>query len=381
MKKKLLIISHTEHYYDTNNQVVGWGPTVREINFIAQHFEEVYHCAPLHVGAAPKSCLTYNKTNVSFVPLEPSGGDNLSDKIKIILSVYNNTKLIASVLKKVDLFQLRTPTGMGIYLIPYLNIFHRKKIGWYKYAGNWAQEKPPLGYAIQRFLLKKQKLRKVTINGSWINQQPQCLTFENPCLTEEELNIGNKLLNEKKYDDVLNFCFVGRLESEKGVRRILQAFIHQAESKKINKLYLVGDGPEREEFEKLADKIKCEVVFCGYVSRFEVGEIMKKSHVFLLPSTASEGFPKVIAEAANYGCIPIVSDVSSISQYVIDGKNGFLCDHTDRQGTTFNNKLKELLEYPNLHDLAIEAAKLAMPFTFEHYSNRILNEIISSHDN
>ena len=51
--------------------------------------------------------------------------------------------------------------------------------------------------------------------------------------------------------------------------------------------------------------------------------IYSKCDFIILPSK-SEGFPKVIGEAMNYGCIPIVSDVSCISQYIQNGVNGFL---------------------------------------------------------
>ena len=40
-RKKLLIISHTQHYKDKNNQVVGWGATINEVNFLADYWEEV----------------------------------------------------------------------------------------------------------------------------------------------------------------------------------------------------------------------------------------------------------------------------------------------------------------------------------------------------
>ena len=40
---KLLIISHTEHYRNSLGAIVGWGPTLTEINFLATVFDEIYH--------------------------------------------------------------------------------------------------------------------------------------------------------------------------------------------------------------------------------------------------------------------------------------------------------------------------------------------------
>ena len=38
---KLAIISHTEHYYDSKGEIVGWEPTIREIN----HFSTIFDLA------------------------------------------------------------------------------------------------------------------------------------------------------------------------------------------------------------------------------------------------------------------------------------------------------------------------------------------------
>ena len=96
-----------------------------------------------------------------------------------------------------------TENNHNVFLIPYLTLFSNKK-GWYKYAGNWNQEQPPLGYRIQRYLLIKQS-RLVTINGRWPNQPNHCLTFENPCLRNEDLEIGKKIAVNKSIDNKINF--------------------------------------------------------------------------------------------------------------------------------------------------------------------------------
>src|SRR5690606_10301011 len=120
--------------------------------------------------------------NINFVPLTPLGGKGYAAKLKIILNIPKIIRVVQKTLQKVDVFQLRTPTGIGVFLIPYLTLFSNKA-GWYKYAGNWNQKNPPFGYAVQRWMLKNQT-RKVTINGTWPKQPKHCLTFENPCLTE-----------------------------------------------------------------------------------------------------------------------------------------------------------------------------------------------------
>ena len=372
---KLLVISHTEHYKNSAGEVVGWGPTVREINFLASHFEKIYHCAPLHLDTPPLSSLPYEKDNISFVPLMPAGGSTLIEKLNVLFYAPGNISIIRKTLKKIDVFQFRAPTGMGVYLIPYLNFFV-KKPGWFKYAGNWIMENPPFSYAFQRYLLKKQKKRKVTINGKWPDQPDHCITFENPCLDEKELEVGWDVINKKDYKGKLDFCFVGRLEAAKGVKRILDAFQMIGKHDRIGTIHFVGDGKDRSYYENICEKIPLDFVFHGYLNRNKVAEIMKQCHVFLLPSD-SEGFPKVLAEAANYGCLPVVSDVSSIGQYISDSKNGFLIDVNDRVEFEIKSKILNIFELKDVKEMVRNFYRISKLFTFEHYTDRIFNEILN----
>lgn len=372
----LAIISHTEHFKDANGQIVGWGATVREINHLTEIFEKVIHIAPLYEGKQPAGMLRYESSRIEFVPLKPAGGESLLDKLGILWVAPYNYMVVKKTLKRADVFQFRAPTGMGVYLIPYLLNCNKK--GWFKYAGNWAQLAPPMGYAIQRNLLKKQDNRIVTINGHWPDQKQNQLTFENPCLTKEERFAGKEVIQQKDYSGKLDFVFVGRLEDEKGVQRILNVF-SQMQSERIGTIHFVGDGPKRKNYEQFVNgnHIK-NVVFHGYLPRTEINVLLTKSHVFLLPSSASEGFPKVIAEAANYGLIPVVSDVSSIAQYIIDGQTGFIVQNADE--VILQEKVLGLLDTDTIKIKAIadNAYLMAEDFTYDHYQERILNDILKN---
>jgi len=376
---KLLIISHTTHFLNVNGKIVGWGPTIREINYLATKFESIYHCAPLHEGDPPPSSIEYTSSNIHFVALKPSGGSRIIDKLNVLWKAPHNLMVVRDILKKVDLFQLRVPTGIGVYMIPYLTMFV-KNPGWFKYAGNWVQENAPLGYTIQRYFLKKQTKRKVTINGKWKNQPSHCITFENPCLDEAELIGGKEIIDKKDYSGKLNFCFVGRLESAKGVGRILNVFKAIGKHERVGTIHFVGDGEEVDIFKDLAKTIPLDILFHGFMSREEVAEIMKSCHVFLLPSTASEGFPKVIAEAANYGCLPVVSNVSSIGQYVKDGENGFVVDINRNIESELKSKILNLLENGEVKDMVLKSLDFSKKFTFKNYYYRLNNEIFSSNN-
>jgi len=368
---KLAIISHTEHYKQSDGTIVGWGPTISEINHLAQDFEEIYHIAFLHPGTPPPSSLAYTSKNIKFVPLSPVGGKGLLAKLKIIRNIPIIINTVRKTLSKVDVFQLRAPTGIGVFLIPYLTLFSSKK-GWYKYAGNWNQENPPLGYRFQRWMLKIQK-RKVTINGRWPKQPKHCLTFENPCLTEIEREEGLQISKTKSFSPPFTFCFVGRLEDAKGVQRIIDAFGLLNNLENIATIHFIGNGTKMGHYKEQCTALGLPAIFHGFLARHQVFEIYKNSHFILLPSD-SEGFPKVIAESMNFGCIPIVSDVSSISQYVTN-ENGFLINPINeiRLGKILKESISK--KTSELIKMGSDCYLVASKFTFVRYRHRIQKKI------
>ncbi|MFC5195479.1 glycosyltransferase [Bizionia hallyeonensis] len=373
---KLAIISHTEHYKTTDGTLVGWGPTITEINKLLQVFDTIYHVAMLHEGEAPKSALPYISDRVVFVSVPALGGRTLKAKSQLIIQAPKVLRIINGVLTQVDWFQFRGPTGIGVYVIPFL-VLCVKKPGWFKYAGNWSQERPPLGYKLQRFMMRNQS-RTVTINGRWANQPQQCLSFENPCLTDIELVEGAALAQQKSISGSITFCYVGRLEAEKGVERIIQAISGLTESakKRIQVVHLVGDGRDKRHFESLADQSGVPFIFHGFLSRTDVFEIYKKSQVFLMPTTASEGFPKVIAEAMNYGCLPVVSDISAIGQYITHMETGICLKEVTC--SELKVAIEQILQMNIMlyQEIVRNQRRVVKLFSFNHYNKRIKTEII-----
>ena len=62
----LTIISHTPHYYGNDGAIVGLEPTVREINYLSQLFETIYHVAPLHSSDPHNATSSYISKNIIY---------------------------------------------------------------------------------------------------------------------------------------------------------------------------------------------------------------------------------------------------------------------------------------------------------------------------
>jgi glycosyltransferase involved in cell wall biosynthesis len=168
--------------------------------------------------------------------------------------------------------------------------------------------------------------------------------------------------------------FIGRLETEKGVQRILDT-LKTAKNSRIKTMHFVGDGRERKDFESQAGELGIKTQFHGFLAHADVHALIKKSHFLLLPSTASEGFPKVIAEAACYGCIPVVSDISSITHYVKHRQNGFVWAINGQQ--TFGEVLHAAMSTPSeeLNNIAVEGNRMAEKFGFSAFFKKLTSTL------
>lgn len=373
---KLLIISHTEHYQLPDGSLVGWGPTITEINHLTALFDTIYHIGMLHEGLAPQSALPYTSKNIHFIPLPALGGPSVGQKLQLLWQAPRVIGMVRHALKQVDIFQLRAPTGIGVFLIPYLTWFSRKK-GWFKYAGNWNQPQAPLGYAWQRWFLKQQS-RTVTINGVWPKQPKHCISFPNPCLSALEYQEGLSLLPAKHMEAPLELCYAGRMEHDKGVGRLLQALksMNPEDTARVKTLHLIGDGLHIGALQEMAKDTMLPIVWHGSLPRTALFAIYKKCQVFVMPTTASEGFPKVLAEAMNFGCIPVVTDVSAVSHFIKHKEHGLLLSKAEQQ--TIVSALHSVvnLNTPTYQQMLKAQRGMLKQFTFDHYNAKIKAHIL-----
>ena len=360
---------------DGEGRLVGWGPTVNEINHMARHFDAIEHVACLEKVPPKGGSLPYLHDHIRLKPIPTFGGVTPAAKLSVLTTAPRVLRAVREALKDATHVQLRLPMGIGLFLLPFFMFRKRKRyVFWVKYANDWGQRRPPLGYAFQRWMLRKNLCRcKVTINGFWEDQPKHCLSFENPCLNDSEIEKGRQAIDGKRYVKPFRFAFVGRLEDAKGVSRIIDA-LRSMDPESIGEVHFLGDGSGIEDYRNAARFLEGKAVFHGFCNTARVKEMLEASHFFMLPTTASEGFPKAVAEAACYGCIPIVSDVGSIPHYVKDGVSGFVWK---RGEGPFEETLRRALRTPEyeLERIAHGGAAFSSKFTFERYSHRINNEI------
>jgi glycosyltransferase involved in cell wall biosynthesis len=139
--------------------------------------------------------------------------------------------------------------------------------------------------------------------------------------------------------------FVGGLVPVKGLPHLLDALAFLKRQRADWQLDLVGDGPERANYEEMARDLGLteQVNFHGFRPKAEVPAFMQSADLFVLPSLW-DSLPCVVIESLATGLPVVASDVGGIPE-MVDAESGRLAPPGDAAG------LRDAIEY-GLNSLA-----------------------------
>jgi glycosyltransferase involved in cell wall biosynthesis len=119
--------------------------------------------------------------------------------------------------------------------------------------------------------------------------------------------------------------FMGRMTALKGGDVLIRAVA--AASRRLPRpirLTMVGDGPERRAWQKLAADMSVDCTFTGWQTGAARFDALPRADLLAVPSTWPEPFGLVGLEAAAFGVPSIAFDVGGISEWLRPGVNGVL---------------------------------------------------------
>jgi glycosyltransferase involved in cell wall biosynthesis len=293
-----------------------------------------------------------------------------------------------------------------------VQILFPKKPKTAKYAGNWdPKAKQPFTYKLQRWILSNTFLTKnmqVLVYGDWENQTKNIKSFFTATYSESEIQnsefrIQNKLLlqvgsrttendldfahsnivdntslslraKSRTNENQIKFLFVGALSKGKQPIYAVQLVeeLHKL-GKKVS-IDLYGEGMLRDNLEQYIFKNKLESIVSlkGNQSKETVLKAYQTSHFLILPSK-SEGWPKVVAEAMFWGCVPLASKVSCVPYILGYGKRGI---QLEEQLVTDVSEIIRLLNDEILFQkMASEGQNWSRQFTTDKFEQEI-NELL-----
>lgn len=129
------------------------------------------------------------------------------------------------------------------------------------------------------------------------------------------ITIENKL-NKDKY-----YLYIGRLEENKGIPLLLDAF----EKLPDERLIIIGDGFYKEEMiRRIEDKALNNISYVGFKSGVEKTELIKNAKAVIVPSQWYEPFGMVVVEAYQSLTPVIVSNLGTLPTIVKNEKTGMV---------------------------------------------------------
>jgi len=170
------------------------------------------------------------------------------------------------------------------------------------------------GSLAQEYLLSL-GVREDSIFLAYYSVAPQLLRLDKKTPVE-----GERPPEEKK-----RILYVGRFTKLKGVDILIQAYKRVKREYPNIQLCLVGDGPDEDEFKKLAHRTD-DIFFEGYKQYDQLLPYYSNSHLFVLP-TLKDVWGLVVNEAMMCGLPVICSKYAGCSRDLIkDGENGLIVD-------------------------------------------------------
>ncbi len=140
------------------------------------------------------------------------------------------------------------------------------------------------------------------------------------------------------------FVSVGRLHSRKGYHKLIEVHARLIKDGFPHKIIIIGDGEEKENLQRLAEKLEVEKSFVLIGSLLNPYPYVKHADFFIMPSE-SEGWPLIIADTLILQKPIISTAVGGIPEMITHNKNGILIDY---DADEIYNAMKDFMINENL---------------------------------
>ncbi len=365
---KFAIITHVLHK-KRHQQLFAYEPYVREMNLWLKYVDEVRIVAP------------YSYEAPSFIDVAHIHSRFIQDRIpQFDITTFLNTLKslfiipiisikIFKAMRWADHIHLRCPGNVGL-LGCFIQILFPNKPKTVKYAGNWdPKSKQPLSYRLQKRILSNvflTKKCKVLVYGKWENQSKNIVPFFTATYSENDI----EKISKKDFSAKIQFIFVGAFSI--GKQPIISVkVVQELKNKGYNvQLDMYGEGVECDTIEAYISENNLgeTVLLHGNVPKKEVKKAFQKAH-FLVFISKSEGWPKVVAEAMFWSCLPITTAVSCVPFMVDNGNRGALVKANVNEIVT---KIEKYLNDENIYQKQVDnAKKWSQQFTLEKFELEI----------
>jgi glycosyltransferase involved in cell wall biosynthesis len=189
-------------------------------------------------------------------------------------------------------------------------------------------------------------------------------------INKESIEVLNNFTNISSAADALSrsepksILFAGRIIDRKGLHHLIEAAIPILQNHPEACINVAGEGQYYSALTEALDEadnagIKNRIIFHGWTDRKKTEELLKKTHLVVVPSLYPEAFGIIGIEAMMYGKPVVAYNVGGIPDWLENGKTGILVKQGDKKelGSSISRLIDNNNYYEELSANSASAAK------------------------
>jgi glycosyltransferase involved in cell wall biosynthesis len=373
-KMHLVVISHKVCWKSVNSPsgYVTDGGFPLQMQAISDLFASTELILPCEIANNTDGASPLRGNNLKITLLTAPKGQGLRRKINIFGWVIKNGPVIWQAMRRAD--AVHTPIPGDVGTIGMMAALIMRKRLFVRHCGNWLVPKT----AAERFWKWSMEYfagsRNVMLATGGATESPSAKNTNVKWIFSTSLCSDQIAENKPKYlpgDGRLKLIIACRQEVNKGTDLVIQSMPLILDSFPNASLSVVGGGSLLEKLKEqaLSFGIADRVVFHGKVEQSEVLDLLKQAHLFCYPTSASEGFPKVVLEALASG-LPVITTRVSVLPQLIGNGCGVLLDEPTVGAIAA--AVKEIcLDETKYSQMSSKAIETARQYTLENWRDCI----------
>lgn len=219
------------------------------------------------------------------------------------------------------------------------------------------------------FIFESEAMRRTATHGRGVPQSVTSVVYLGVNTEKFFANYGREFYAHEQLGiprDKKIVFYSGHMEERKGVRTIIKAAIHIADSGNPENIHFVLCGNKGDEAKTYTDMLtgtaaESQVTFAGY--RNDIAALMRSSAVGVIASTGWDSFTMSSVEMMASGLPLIVSNLQGLSETIENNKNGYLIAPGDHIGLA-----EKLVLLCNHRDLAVSFSINSRQRAEKHFS-------------
>ena len=339
---------------------------------LSELFDETTLVVPVDRNENRTGLSQINGKNIAVKQLSRAANNGWVRKFLLPFWFAWNISTICKAVRHSDAVHTPIPGDIGTIGMM-VALFMRKPL-FVRHCGNWA-ERRTLAERMWRWMLEFfAGGRNVIFATGGANEPPSKVNpnikwIFSTSLQEVELKAAK--VRELPTNGEIRLMIACRQEPLKGTDIVIESLPAIVKEFPLAKLEIVGDGSLLSEFKQRSRELDIDhrITFHGRVPQPRVLEIMRGAHVFCFPTSASEGFPKVVLEALASG-LPVITSMVSVLPELLKRGCGILMPEpsSDRLAKAVHQICRSEANY---RAISLNAIQTAQDYSLENWRDTI----------